>query len=70
MFKTQDELDAKEEPLIKTLWSYCITAMILYFVVTFFNSLVRNQLEQDAKAEHLKTKKAGTELRVKKNNKA
>jgi len=25
--------------------------MILYFIVTFFNALIRNQLEQDAKEE-------------------
>ena len=44
LFKTQEELDAKEanEPLIKTLWEWFITAMILYFVITFFNALVRN----------------------------
>jgi len=42
LFKTQEELDAKEEPLIKIIWDWCIFAMILYFVVTFFNALVRN----------------------------
>jgi hypothetical protein len=44
LFKTPAELeqDAKEVPLIKTVWEWCITAMILYFVVTFFNALVRN----------------------------
>lgn len=42
LFKTQEELDAKEEPLIKIIWDWCIFAMILYFVVTFFNAIVRN----------------------------
>ena len=42
LFKTQAELDAKEDPLIKTVWEWCITAMILYFIVTFLNALVRN----------------------------
>lgn len=44
LFKTQAELDAQEqdEPFIKTIWEYCITAMLLYFVVTFLNALVRN----------------------------
>lgn len=36
--------DDKEEPLIKKLWGWFILAMILYFIVTFFNALVRNQL--------------------------
>ena len=44
LFKTQAELDEKEanEPFIKTLWEWFITAMILYFLITFFNALVRN----------------------------
>ena len=42
LFKTQEELDAKEEPLIKIIWEWCIFSMILYFIVTFFNALVRN----------------------------
>jgi len=37
--------------MVKQLWEWFITLMILYFVVTFFNALVRNQLQQDAKEE-------------------
>ena len=50
LFKTQAELDAKEanKPLLKTLWEWFITAMIVYFLVSFFNALVRDQLQQDA----------------------
>ena len=44
LFKTQAELDAQEEnePFIKKLWEMCMTLMILYFVVTFLNALIRN----------------------------
>ena len=42
LFKTQEELDAKEDPLIKTIWDWCIFLMILYFIITFLNALVRN----------------------------
>ena len=42
LFQTQEELDAKQDSFIKTIWEWVITAMILYFVVTFFNALIRN----------------------------
>ena len=42
LFKTQEELDAKEDPLIKKIWDWCIFLMILYFIITFLNALVRN----------------------------
>ena len=32
------------EPLIKQLWGYVMIGMILYFVVSFFNAIVREQL--------------------------
>lgn len=38
-------------PIVKQVWEWFITLMILYFVVTFFNALIRNQLQQDAKGE-------------------
>ena len=43
-----------ETPIVKQLWEWFITLMILYFVVTFLNALVRNKLQQDAKAEYEK----------------
>ena len=47
VFKSQQELDEQEAntPIVKQLWEWFITLMILYFVVTFFNALVRNQLQ-------------------------
>ena len=49
LFKTQEELDAKEDSWLKKGWELFITAMILYFVLSFLNALVRNKLEQDDK---------------------
>ena len=40
-----------DTPIVKQLWEWFITLMILYFVVTFLNALVRNKLQQDAKEE-------------------
>jgi len=44
VFKSQAEIAQMEEntPIVKLIWEWFITAMILYFVVTFFNALVRN----------------------------
>jgi len=38
-------------PILKQLWEWFITLMILYFVVSFLNAIIRNQLQQDAKEE-------------------
>ena len=69
VFKSQQELDEQEAntPIVKQLWEWFITLMILYFVVTFFNALVRNQLQQDAKEEKDKQEKGHQMTSIKKN---
>ena len=42
LFKTQEELDAKEDPQIKKICDWCTFLMLLDFIITFLNALVRN----------------------------
>jgi len=46
LFSTGDAQETKEEPLLGQLWNYFITAMILYFIVSFLNSIVKNHLQE------------------------
>lgn len=36
----------KEKPLFAELWDWFITLMVLYFVLSFLNSIVKNRLQQ------------------------
>jgi hypothetical protein len=46
------------EPLIKQLWGYVMISMIMYFVVSFFNAVAREQLlSERTDAEALRKKK-------------
>ena len=48
LFKTKEQIDAEQQGnIIKTLWNWIIVAMVVYFVVTFLNQLVRNQLQTE-----------------------
>jgi len=44
LFQDQSMLDAKPKPLISLVWDWVIILMVLYFVVSFVNSVVRNHL--------------------------
>lgn len=44
-----EEVTSEEsQPLIGQIWEWTITLMILYFVVSFLNSMVRNHLTDQA----------------------
>lgn len=49
LFVDQSKAEAKGDNWIAVVWGWVIIAMVLYFVVSFLNSVVRNKLEKDRK---------------------
>ena len=47
MFLSAEEIDAKEKPLITVVYDYFVMAMVLYFVITFLNEIVRKYLKEN-----------------------
>lgn len=47
MFLSAEEIDAKEKPLITVVYDYFVMAMVLYFVITFLNEIVRKYLKDN-----------------------
>jgi hypothetical protein len=45
LFADQSKIETGKRPIISVIWEYCIGAMVLYFVVSFLNSIVRNHLK-------------------------
>lgn len=50
LFRKED--DSGSKPLLGQLWDIVITLMIVYFVVSFLNSIVRNYLTEQASKRH------------------
>lgn len=46
LFSNKDEVDDKPKSIIKEVWDWVIIVMVLYFVVSFLNSVVRNGLKE------------------------
>ena len=47
MFLSAEEVNSKEKPLITVAYDYFVMAMVLYFVITFLNEIVRKYLKEN-----------------------
>ena len=47
MFLSAEEVNSKEKPLITVVYDYFVMAMVLYFVITFLNEIVRKYLKEN-----------------------
>jgi len=52
LFANKNEIEDKPKSIIKEAWDWVIMLMVLYFVVSFLNSVVRNGLKEQQK--HIK----------------
>jgi hypothetical protein len=49
LFADKNEAEDKPKSIIKEVWDWVIMLMVLYFVVSFLNSIVRNGLKEQQK---------------------
>ena len=47
MFLSTEEIDSEGKPLIAEIFDWLVFAMVLYFIISFLNTVVRSYLKEN-----------------------